>query len=303
VYADRRVCTLSANFIHGIEPLITELVEQGEDRTEAYIARETIAGATGAAACNVLGSTYPQQLAEAGIVTMTSRGEFGMHRRKDGTLRGKACGWAVDWDGYTPGDVPELELESEPYLIDIDEKAVAGAMSPVAHTWARYGRAHHLAMALLHHCGFARVRMTPELAAEVLGKSRITGWRALRDLVSLGLASKDGGHYWVDVSALFYDASLVRTHPEVEQRRQEAHLLRESVFTEKGWAVRSMARIARETLARLQGLSGALRAVAGRYTAAVGRSLRSAVLFHMREGRDDPGSTGADLTEWVDFKI
>jgi hypothetical protein len=309
VYADRKVSTNSANFIHGIEPLITELIEQGEDREQAYIARETIAGATGAPAGHLLATTYPKQLAEAGIVRMASRGEFGMHRRKDGTLRGKACGWALDWDSYTPGDLPVLDLVTDPYFIDIDHTAIAGAMSPVADTWAEHSQAHHLVMALLHHAGLCRVQLTPDLAAEILGKSRVTGWRALRDLVELGLASKevgrptDGGGrlpdtYWVDVSALFYDASLVRVHPEVEQRRQDAHLLRESVFTLPGWGVRSVARIARETLAMLRGLSGALRPVVSRYTAAVGRSLRSAVLHHMREREGEDSGTGLE-----DFKI
>src|SRR5690349_8392098 len=96
LYADRTGSTAADNVVQGIEPLITELIAMGDNRTEAYIARETIAAATGAPAGHLINTTYPRQLAEAGIVTMTSRGEFGMVRRKDGTMRGIACGWAVD---------------------------------------------------------------------------------------------------------------------------------------------------------------------------------------------------------------
>lgn len=287
IYADHAVTTLVGRFVQGIAPLIGRALAVGHP--EAFLSREQIAEATGLCATYVIPSAYPQQLAQAGVVTMSSQGEFALVEREDGSYRGNACGWVMDWDAYTPTAIPELELVTEPYLIDIDHDAVAAAMAPGAHPWAKETRAHRLAMALLHHADLTRVRLTPQEAAKVLGRSRVTGWRALKDLERLELAAPDGDGWWVDLSVLFYDPAMTYPDPLLAPRSEDAKLLREAVFTTKGWEVVSVARIARETLARLRGLPGLL---ASPYTAAVGRSMRSSVLLHMREVRDDPYAWG-----------
>lgn len=287
IYADRAVSTASARFIHGIVPLIREKLALGHE--QAYIARDQIASATGLNAGHMLVDYYPQQLREVGLVVKVSDGGFGMHERPDGSIRGIASGWIIDDEGYTPADVPELELVTEPFRIHVELRSVDRCMSPVHWVWAKEQRAHRLACALLHHAGLNRVWLTSSQAGEVLGKGFLTGRRALKDLERLGLAAKHDGGYWVDLSPQLYDETMYEPHEEVRTRTEESHLLRRSVFTREGWETRHLAREGRRVLALARERGDVVRP---EYAAAVGRSLRQAVLYFARLLRDDPQATG-----------
>ena len=287
IYADRAVSTQSARFVHGIVPLIREKLAKGFE--VAYIAREQIADATHLAAGHMLTDYYPQQLREVGIVARVEHGRFGFHERKDGTTRGIASAWIIDEDGYTPTDVPELDLVTEPYRLHVRMTVVEQCMSPAEATWAKEERAHRLACALLHHAGLKRVWLTPTQAGEVLGKGRITGFRALRDLERLGLARRHENGWWVDISPQLYDENAMEPHEDLQQQAEDHYLLRRSVFTKEGREVRQTAREARRVLALARERGDVVRP---EYAAAVGRSLRQAVLYFARLFRDDPYATG-----------
>lgn len=287
IYADRAVSTASARFVHGAVPLIREKLALGHE--QAYVAREQIADATGLSASRMLVEHYPRQAAEVGIVARVEHGRFGFHERKDGTTRGIASGWILDEDAYTPADVPEMDLVTEPYRLYVQMSVVDAAMSPAEATWAKESRAHRLACALLHHAGLNRVWLTPEQAAEILGCRRFTGRRALKDLERLGLARPHEDGWWVDLSPQLYDESALEPHEDLREQAEEHYLLRRSVFTKEGREVRQMAREGRRVLALARERGDVVRP---EYAAAVGRSLRQAVLYFARLVRSDPYATG-----------
>lgn len=287
IYADRAVSTQSARFVHGIVPLIREQLAKGFEL--AYIARERIADATGLNAGHMLVDYYPQQLEEVGIVARVETGRFGLHERKDGTTRGVASGWVIDEDGYTPTDVPVMELVTEPFHVHVQMSTVDTCMSPIHWVWAKEQRAHRLACALLHHAGLNRVWLTSKQAGEILGCNRVTGWKALKDLERIGYAEPHDGGWWVDLSAQLYDETMYEPHEDVQQQAEEHALLRTSVFTKEGREARQTAREARRILALARERGDVVRP---EYAAAVGRSLRQAVLYFARLFRDDPYATG-----------
>lgn len=241
ISADRSVSTSSVRFVHGMVPAVQALLDMGEHRTQAYISRDAAGEATGLEPSKILSTYYPRQLAEVGIVHLSQRGRYGMVPVSEGKWRGEASRWVLDEDGYTPKDIPVIELETEPYRRDTDVKAIIAAMSPTNAVWAKEPEAYRLAMALLHHAGLNRVKVTPQQAGEILGRSRVTGWRTLRKLVNLGgwPLYADG---WVDFSTLFYDANLVWADEALVERAKAAETVRWSVFTKAGWEVRDMAK-------------------------------------------------------------
>lgn len=295
LYADAVVTTVTARFVHGAHALISERLAHGRSRDEAFIAREELADATGLAPSWVI-SYCERQQEELGLITITTRGSFGRIERPDGSLRGEANGYAL---AEVPDrEVERIELATEPYRIDIDHEAVAPAMLPTDWRWAKNARAHRLAMALLFHAGLERVRLTTYDAAKVLGKSRVTAWRALKDLAALGLAAEDGTGWWVDLSPCFYAPEMSYPAPALEQRKKDHAHLHDAAFTKEGRELASAARIARDTVARLRGLGRAPTA----FSTAIGRSIRQAVLWHLREAGENPGAWGSGLGP-EDFKM
>lgn len=286
IYADRSLSASTARFVHGIVPVVRTLLTQGRDRTEAFISRETLAAATGLHPSDVIEYARRQER-EAGAVVMTSVGEFSTEHHEESRTGRKACGYALG--EYEPQDLPQIAVPVRPYVIDIDHEAIADAISPVSDYWLKEVRAHRLVMALLHHGGLNSWGLTPALAGEILGRSALTGRRALADLERMGLCSKEGRTFWVDVSSLFYDSSLNREHPEVAERLRDAEALKASSASPRGWEVRNLARTAREVVARLRGLPKELNED---YAGPVGASLRQAILWHLRELRRDPDALG-----------
>lgn len=289
ISADRAVSNTTVVFLAGAVPLVQEKLAKGFE--EAYISREQLSEATGLAAGHILSETYPKQVEEAGMVLMTERGEFGMVGTGE-RWRGKACRYVLNPDEYRPKDIPDLELETAPYTHVLDEDAIRSALSPTFTMWERNWRAYRLATALLHHVGVRKVKLNPKQAAEVLGKGRITGWRALRDLAALKLARPvEGEHntWWVDLTVAFMDPSWHYKDPETVRRTREAKDLRASIFTVQGWGIRSMARTMRDQLPTLPG------PVDPGHTRRM-RSLRSAVIHCMERMRVDPSYTGTGVT-------
>lgn len=295
LYADVLVSTVTARFAHGASPLVADLLAKGRNRDQAFVSREALADATGLPPNRVL-EYCARQEREAGVVLMSSRGSFTRVERPDGSLRGEASGYVLGEPAER--EVPRLELATEPYRIDIEEEAVASAMLPTDWRWAKLPRGHRLAMALLHHAGLNRVRLTVHQAAGILGKSRMTGRRALKDLEGLGLATEDESGWWVDLSPCFYAAEMAYTAPALAERAQDHVHLRNAAFTKEGRELAVMARIARDTSARLRGLGRAPTA----FSTAIGRSIRQAVLWHLREVWENPGAWGSGLGP-EDFKM
>lgn len=281
IAADRAVSTTSVRFVQGLVPEIERKMAQG-DRESAYISRDQIAEHTGLDASKSIQVYYPRQAAEVGIIHMARKGKYGLVPLDDGNWRGQASGWTADMDAYTPTDIPRMKLETEPLWGDIDRAAVKTALGPTTSTWAKEPEAHRLVLALIHHAGLKRVRLDARTAAEILGKSRVTGWRVLKRLEALGLYL-DG---WVDISSLLIDRTLVTPHEGHQEVVDAAKLRRWSVFTKEGWAARSMTKqwirdlptLRREEVRRehWDGLSGTfLRALA-----------------YVRDVLDQPFSTG-----------
>lgn len=290
IYADRGVSTTTARFVHGITPLI--LMRLGQGHEQAYISREKIADLTGLGASKILPEVYPKQLAEVGVVHKVSDGQFGLHETRSGALRGIASGWIVDWSGWTPKDLPEVQLVTEPgRFSDVSWADAEAMLDPTDVTWAKEARAHRLACALTVHGGLNRMWVTAKLAAEILGKGPVTSWRALKDLERLGFADHGDGGWWVDLTLLFAMGKAgAAIHPDLHQRQQDHELLRESVFTKAGWEVRKLAKKALEVLAWARAAKERVNQV---WADTGGRSLRAAVLYFMRDRERDPRAWGA----------
>ena len=233
IAADRAVSTTSVRFVQGILPEIERKLSVG-DRTEAYITREQIAEHTGLSATHVIPEHYPRQLTEVGIVRMSRQGEFGLVETDDGQWRGKSSGWVADPAAYTPRDIPALELEAEEYILDVDQQAAVASLAPTTANWAKNPEAHRLVLALVHHVGLKRVKLTAKLAGQILGKTTCTGWRVIKRLEKLGLYVKG----WVDYATLLVDASFVVADEEHVERVATGKLVRWSVFTREGWETR-----------------------------------------------------------------
>lgn len=236
IAADRAVSTTSVRFVQGMLPEIERKLSV-EDRTDAYINREQSAEHTGLPATHILPTYYPKQLAETGIIRMSRQGEFGLVETEDGQWRGKSSGWVADPDAYTPTDIPVLELESEEYILDIEPHLLVAAMAPTTDQWAKNAEAHRLILALIHHVGLKRVKLTARQAGEILARDRVTGWRVLRRLEKLGLYT-DG---WVDYGVLMVSPDFARADKEHEAKVEKAKLIRWSVFTREGWETKGYA--------------------------------------------------------------
>jgi hypothetical protein len=283
------VSTTSVRIVQGLAPRIEQKLSVGDHRIEAYINRDEAAECTGLDSTSILSTYYARQLAEVGIVVRTTKGEFGLVETASGTHRGQATGWALDWDAYTPGDIPELELETEEYLVDVDMQAALAGLAPTTSDWAKEAEAHRLVLALIHHAGLRRVKLTSALAARVLGKSRITGWRLLKRLEKLGFLV-DG---WLDISALLVDATAVMPHPAHEEAVERRRTVHWSVFTREGWDVRQMVRQAEKSYPELA-VAGVLPEYAALFTAK--RYSFSRTLQYFRRFMEAPDATGRGVT-------
>lgn len=293
--ADLSVSTTTVRFVQGTTPEIEQKLSVG-DRDAANISREQLAEYTALDASSILPVYYPRQLAEVGIIVMSTKGEYGLVETSNGGFRGNATGWVLDWDAYEPRDIPELALETEEYLVDVDMQALAVSMLPTTSDWAKEAEAHRLVLALLHHAGLRRVKLTSALAAQILGKSRVTGWRVLRRLEKLGFLV-DG---WVDISPLLVDPTVVYTDPGHEEAVERAKTVRWSVFTREGWDVRQMVRLAKVTYPELAAAGGVRPEYAKLFTGE--RFSFSRTLQHFRRFMELPDATGRRLAEG-EFKI
>lgn len=228
-------------------PKVQELAALHDDG-EAYISRDTAGELSGLEPSKILRIHQPTQEREVGILRVTRRGRYAMVPLQSGGWRGEATRWVLDMDAYTPVDIPAVKLETEQCWVDIDAEAVAKNFLPTTDRWAKEPEAYRLVLALIHHTGFARVRVTPQLAAQVLGKHRVTGYRTLKTLERLGLY-EDG---WVDYQFLLVSPDASDTHDEIKDRTARDRIHRWSVFTREGWMVRVVARQAIENLPLLR---------------------------------------------------
>lgn len=235
--ADRAVSATSVRFVQGMLPEIERKLSV-EDRTEAYITRDQIAEHTGLAATAVLPKYYPKQLAETGIVRMTRQGRFGLVETEDGEWRGHSSGWIADTSAYTPTDIPQLELETEDYVLDFDRRAIVRGLLPTTNHWAKNINPHRLILALIHHVGIRRVKLDAKTAAEILGACRATGWRVLQQLKELGFY-EDG---WVDYGLLLVDPQAILADAQHTEQVRLAKVRRWSVFTRAGREIQGYAR-------------------------------------------------------------
>jgi hypothetical protein len=281
ISADRSVSTSSLRLAHGMIPAVEEKLAFHD---EAFLPQAVIGECTGLEPTKVLSRYYPKQRKELGIVLLSHRGKFGMVPTKSGDWRGESSRWILDLDAYTPRDIPVMDLETAPYWGDLDHDAIVPAMKPTSNTWAKEPEAYRLALALLHHGGLAKVKVTPYQAAEILGKSRVTGWRTLRKLEQMGLY-RNG---WADLSILFRDATLAYDHPELTKRTKAHQERRWTVFTKEGWEVRDAARQWREMLPRIDAISPVSKVFAHH----VGHPHLEATVRYVREVFSRPDATG-----------
>lgn len=246
IAADRAVSTTSVRFVQGMLPEIERKLSV-EDRTDAYINREQSAEHTSLSATHILPEYYPRQLAEVGVVQLSRKGEYGMVETSDGQWRGKSSGWVADQDAYTPKDIPALDLEAEDYVLDVDQQAAVACLAPTTTDWAKNPEAHRLVLALIHHTGLRRVKLTAKQAGQILGKTACTGWRVLRRLEQLGMYVKG----WVDYAQLLVDAGAALVEKDHAAKVATGKLVRWSVFTKEGWAHRDTAKQWRDMLPTL----------------------------------------------------
>lgn len=204
---------------------------------EAFISRDAAGEVTGLEPTSILNIHQKAQEREVGILCVTRRGKRGMIAMRNGDWRGEATRWILDMDAYTPTDIPALELENEAHFGDFDSSAVAKNFLPTAKPWMESPESYRLILALIHHVGLNRVKVSAKQAAEILGKHRATGWRTLKALEKLGYY-RDG---WVDYAVLLVSPDATYESPKLEERTEERRTHRWSVFTREGWAVRVLA--------------------------------------------------------------
>lgn len=285
IAADRSVSTTTVRFVQGVAPEIEQKLSVGE-RTEAHISRDQISEHTGLSSSSVLPEYYPRQADEVGVIRRVRKGRFGLVELAKNVWRGEATSWTLDWDAYTPKDIPVLALETEDFWVDVDREAVLAALAPTASTWARQAEAHRFVLALIHHAGLRRVKVDAKVVTEVLGTSRSTAYRLLKRLEELGLLA-DG---WMDIQHLVMDASAVQADPEHAESVRLAKVRRWSVFTREGWEVQGYARQAlafRQTVAEDD--------VRPEFWGRLGGGLTKAVDY-LREVLSAPDATGRGVT-------
>lgn len=291
IAADRSVSTATVRFVQGLAPEIEHKLSVG-DRDAAYISRDQVAEHTGLSASAILPTYYPRQLEEVGVIRQARKGRFGLVEVAKNFWRGQATGWTLDWDAYTPKDIPALELETEEFWSDTDPEAILKALAPTASTWAGETEAHRLVLALIHHVGLVRVKLDAKTVATVLGKSRSTASRLLKRLEAMDLLV-DG---WMDIQHLLVDASAVAVDEKHAETVERAKIRRWSVFTKEGWEIQGFARQWRESR-RTMDTTG----VRQEYLDRLGGSIAKAVEY-VREVLLAPDATGRRLAIG-DFKI